>query len=222
MMPFPGGIEGLANGTLILSGALAAVYGAVVAHPPSLRRSVVKTASVALLALLAAIEGGPALLVLALALSAAGDAFLSRDGEPAFLGGLASFLLAHVAYVALFAIEGGGVEALAASPARIAAAAAMAGAVGFLLHRLLPSVPGGLRAPVLAYSAAILGMGIAALTLDSLAVIAGAVLFMASDALLAVGRFMFRPGSPHHSWQAPLVWALYYLGQLAIALGLLL
>ena len=81
MMPFAGGPESLANGTLLLSVAAAALYLPVQGRAPSLRRSLVKTAATALLAVLAFIEGGPWLLVAALALGAAGDFFLSRDGE---------------------------------------------------------------------------------------------------------------------------------------------
>ena len=61
-----------------------------------------KTLAVGLLAVLVVVEDGPLLLVAALALSAVGDAFLSRDGDKAFLGGLASFLAAHLVYIALF------------------------------------------------------------------------------------------------------------------------
>ena len=50
--------------------------------------------------MLAVVENGPLLLFAALALSAVGDAFLSREGDRAFLGGLASFLAAHLAYIA--------------------------------------------------------------------------------------------------------------------------
>ena len=60
-----------------------------------------KTLAVALLAVLVVVESGPLLLFAALALSAAGDAFLSREDDRAFLAGLASFLAAHLAYIAL-------------------------------------------------------------------------------------------------------------------------
>src|SRR5690606_40854198 len=69
---------------------------------PSWRRTAMKTAAVALLALLAALEGGPVLLVLALAISAVGDAFLAQNGRQRFLLGLGSFLIAHLAYIVLF------------------------------------------------------------------------------------------------------------------------
>jgi hypothetical protein len=58
MMPFPGGVDSLANGTLLLSVAAALLYLPVQGRPPSLRRTIVKTAAVALLAVLAWIAGG--------------------------------------------------------------------------------------------------------------------------------------------------------------------
>ena len=66
-----------------------------VGKPASLNRTIIKTLSIAALAALAVIMDGPLLLVAALALSALGDLFISRDGEAAFLAGLGSFLLAH-------------------------------------------------------------------------------------------------------------------------------
>jgi uncharacterized membrane protein YhhN len=65
-------------------------------------------------------------------------------------------------------------------------------------------------------------MGLSALTLPVPAVIAGAILFMASDALLAVGRFLLAADSPRQALVRPAVWALYYLAQAAITLGVLL
>ena len=100
--------------------------GSISGMPQSLARSAAKTLAVAMLAVLAALQGGPLLLVVALALSAVGDAFLSRDGEKAFLGGLASFLVAHIVYIALFLRSGGGLGLLGAESWRGAIALALA------------------------------------------------------------------------------------------------
>lgn len=221
MMPFPGGIEGLANGTLILSLAAAVLYLAVRARPPSLRRTLVKTGSTALLALLAFTEGGPALLVAALALSAAGDAFLAQDGEKAFLAGLASFLAAHIAYVPLFLSAGGGLEILAAEPWRAGLAALAVVAAAALMRRLLPAAGPGMRVPVALYAAAILAMLLAAATVPSPVIVAGAALFVVSDSLLATERFLLAADSPGRRPVGAAVWVTYYLAQAAIALGFL-
>ncbi|RUW33245.1 MULTISPECIES: lysoplasmalogenase [unclassified Mesorhizobium] len=222
MMPFAGGIDANPNATLLFSIAAAAIYALALELTPRLARSAAKTLAVALLAALAVMQGGPLLLVAALALSAAGDAFLSRDGEKAFLGGLASFLVAHVAYIALFLEVGGGIGLLAAEPWRGAVALAMAVFVVLMLAALWRRVGPSLRIPIAVYVAAILAMGISALTTFYAWVIAGAVLFMASDGLLAAERFLLAAISPHRVWMRYAVWVLYYAAQLAITLGFLL
>ncbi len=222
MMPFAGGLDSLPNGTLLLSVVAALLYLPVQGRAPSLRRSFVKTAATALLAVLAFIEGGPFLLVAALALSAAGDFFLSRDGETAFLAGLASFLAAHVAYVPLFLSVGGGTEILTWQPWRLGLAVLAAVGAALLMRRLLAVVAPQMRVPVAVYAAAILAMMLAAATVPSPVILAGAILFVASDSLLAIGRFLTPPDSPRQRPVGAAVWVLYYLAQAAIALGFLL
>ncbi|RWM28452.1 MAG: lysoplasmalogenase [Mesorhizobium sp.] len=222
MMPFAGGIDANPNATLLFSIAAAAIYALALELSPRLARSAAKTLAVALLAALAVMQGGPLLLVAALALSAAGDAFLSRDGEKAFLGGLASFLVAHVAYVVLFLKVGGGIGLLTAQFWRGVIALAMAAFVVAMLAALWRRVGPSLRVPIAVYVAAILAMGISALTTFHPWVIAGAVLFMASDGLLAAERFLLAAISPHRIWMRYAVWVLYYAAQLSITLGFLL
>jgi uncharacterized membrane protein YhhN len=206
MMPFPGGIDSLPNGTLILSVAAALAY----------------LAATALLALLAVLQGGPLLLVAALVLGAAGDAFLSRDGERAFLAGLASFLAAHLAYVALFVIAGGGTEILARQPWRLAIVAIAALGAIVLMRRLLPAAGPTMRLPVVLYAAAILAMMLAAAAVPAPVIVIGAALFVLSDSLLAIGRFLMPADSPLQPPAGAAVWTLYYLAQAAITLGFLL
>jgi len=198
------------------------IYAFALDMPPKWTRTAAKTLAVALLAVLAAMQGGPLLLVVALALSAIGDAFLSRDGEKAFLGGLASFLAGHIVYVALFVQAGGGLELLSAQSWRGAIGLAMAAFSIVMLAALWRRVGPQLRVPIAVYVAAILAMGISALTTDKVWVIAGAVLFIASDGLLAAERFLLAAISPHRVWMRYAVWVLYYVAQLAITLGFLL
>lgn len=221
MMPFPGGVEAVSNGTLILSAVAAFLYLMMLRRSPSWRRTVAKTAAVTLLAMLAWFEGGPLLLVAALGLSAAGDAFLAREGERPFLSGLASFLAAHLAYVALFVIVSAGPGILAEEPWRAAIAVAAIASAAFVLRRLWPVVGPALRMPILAYVAAIVAMCLAALTTPAPVVALGAVLFMASDTILAVERFLLPPASVHRTWTGPAVWLLYYAAQALITLGFL-
>jgi len=221
-MPFAGGIDANANATLIFSLVAAVIYAFTLGMPQSLARSAAKTLAVAMLAVLAALQGGPLLLVVALALSAVGDAFLSRDGEKAFLGGLASFLVAHIVYIAVFLRSGGGLGLLGAESWRGAIALALAVFVVVMLAALWRRVGPGLRIPIACYVVAILAMGMAALTTNSAWVIAGAVLFMASDGLLATEKFLVAAISPHRAWMRFAIWGLYYAAQLAITLGFLL
>lgn len=220
MMPFPGGIESIANGALILSVVAAVLTACMARMPAGMRRSVVKTAAVALLALLAWVEGGPWLLVAALALSAAGDAFLSREGDTAFLAGLASFLAAHLLYVVLFLRAD--VDPLMPWIANGLVALVLMLATLLMAWLLWRSAPAPLRVPILLYAAAILAMGLSALTLDSPAIIVGAILFMVSDTLLGTERFLLAGGSPHRTWMRYGIWVTYYAAQLLITLGFLL
>jgi uncharacterized membrane protein YhhN len=222
MMPFAGGIDSLSNGTLIFSAGAALFYLFQQSRPPSWRRTLSKTAAIALLALLAYLEGGPLLLILGIALSAAGDAFLAQEREKPFLLGLGSFLAAHIAYVILFVQEGAGLAQLTAEPWRLALIGL--GAIGavILLKRLIVAVEAQIRAPVTAYAIAILAMLIAAATVPLPLVVLGAALFVASDAILASDKFLLSPASPHRIWTGPAVWVLYYLAQLLIALAFLI
>jgi uncharacterized membrane protein YhhN len=220
MMPFAGGLEATANGMLLFSVAAACVYFFVLEAPVSLRRSVVKTVPVALLAALALMKGGPLLLTAALALSALGDAFLSRQGDKAFLGGLASFLAAHVLYIVLFAHTGGGLGVLLSSP-RLIIGIVIVIFASVMLAVLWPRVETALRLPIAVYVVAILAMGLTALTLADWRIIVGAVLFIASDALLATEKFLLAPASSQRFWMLHTVWAFYYVAQALIALAFL-
>jgi uncharacterized membrane protein YhhN len=218
MMPFAGGIEATSNATLIFAAAAALIYSAMLARPPSWRRTVAKTGSTALLALIALVEGGPGLLVVALALSAAGDAALAQEGEGWFLGGLGAFLAAHLAYVALFFLSGEETSLALTFGGGIAVAIF----AGIVLTRLWPALPRAMRPPVALYVAAIVAMGVGALWTGNALIIAGAFAFMASDAILAIDRFVLAAASPHKAWTATTLWWLYWGGQALITLGVLL
>ncbi|MER8862633.1 lysoplasmalogenase family protein [Mesorhizobium sp. M0751] len=222
MMPFPGGIDANANATLVFSLAAAVIYAFSLGMRPRLSRSAARTLAVALLAVLVVQQGGPWLLVAALGVSAVGDAFLSRDGEKAFLAGTASFLAAHMLYVVLFLRAGGGPGLLSAEPWRAAIVLAMFVSVLTMLFALRRRVGPALRLPIGVHAPALLAMGITALTLNSVGVVGGVVLLMLSDGLLAAEKFLLPVISPRRIWMRHGIWALYYVGQLAITLGFLL
>lgn len=223
MLPFPGGIESQSNGALILAVLAAIIYLQARPMPVSWRRSAVKTIPLAALAWLSFTAGGPWLLTAALALSALGDLALAQEEDDRFfLAGLGAFLAAHIAYVVLFATGSAGLAILLAEPWRLAAACAICAFAILMLVRLWPALEAAMRPAVLAYMFAIVAMGVAACTTQSPAVIVGAVLFIASDAILATERFLMRPDASQRAITGPAIWVTYIAAQIAITLGVLL
>lgn len=165
---------------------------------------------------LAALQAGAAstphgkVLLVALALSWIGDVLLIAKGSAAFLGGLGSFLLAHVAFAVSFALRG-------ASPTFAAGLVAILMVPATIVWRWLgPHLPPSLKLPVAAYVAAITVMvGIALATsreLPSVLLAMGALGFYASDISVARDKFV-APGLVNRLWGVP----LYYGAQLLMA-----
>ncbi|KAJ1832785.1 hypothetical protein LPJ63_003258 [Coemansia sp. RSA 2711] len=137
--------------------------------------------------------------------SAIGDSILMVPDERMFVPGLVSFLAAHVCYTASFAARW-----RAAWPGVPLAAAATA-----MVVQLWPGVerePGVVQAGVVAYVCAIVAMAYRAVLGGNRVLVAGALLFCVSDALLAWGKFM-----QAHAWTEPAVMLTYYAAQLCIA-----
>ena len=152
------------------------------------------------------------LIVVGLLFSLAGDVFLMLPRDR-FVAGLASFLVAHLCYVAAFASDG---EITLSAWA--GAALALYGAS--MLRLLWPRL-GGLKWPVAVYVLVILLMAWAAASRFLLAApaggglaAAGALLFVLSDTLLAWNRFK----GPFRAAQA-LVLSTYFAAQWLIALS---
>lgn len=128
------------------------------------------------------------LLIVALAASLAGDWLLLPPGQ--FVAGLVAFLVAHLAYLALFLLGD-----LSTAPAALG----LIGAVGLLAVVGRPIFAGarraGLGGPVLAYLGAILAMAVAATASGSLVAAAGAWLFVTSDSVLGWDRFAAPPAA---------------------------
>ena len=151
--------------------------------------------------------------VAALVLSLLGDVFLMLP-QDLFIAGLASFLLAHVAFVIGLWVDGQSGTAFA-----VGIAVALV-AIAFVGRRVLRSVRQGehrdMAAPVAVYMAVISTMLASAVgTLEPLA-IGGAALFYTSDALIAWERFVApRP------WHRLAIIVTYHLGQAGLTLSLL-
>jgi uncharacterized membrane protein YhhN len=147
-------------------------------------------------------------LLLALLLSWLGDVLLMFDRL--FLAGLVSFLLAHVAFGAAFALRGQAV------PWAVAALAVLAVIAGLVVRWLRPHLPSGMHVPVYVYVGAITVM--VALAAGAVAagspwiILAGAVAFLLSDLSVANDRFVHE-SFINELWGLP----LYYAAQILLA-----
>lgn len=141
----------------------------------------------------------------ALALGGVGDVALLGSGPAAFTAGLGAFLVGHGAWISALRAHRQG----AATPARVVPyLVGWAGLNAYLWPRT-----GRDRIPVLVYSTALLGTALAALDTGKAKVTAGGVLFMLSDALLALEKF----GDLHLPVHEGIVMATYTSGQALLA-----
>jgi uncharacterized membrane protein YhhN len=147
--------------------------------------------------------------VAALVLSLAGDVFLMLPRD-LFVFGLGAFLAGHVAYIVGFARWGFEIDLVYP----LAAVTVVGAPLGAHLLRA-PRMPRPLRLPVAAYIVVISVMAASAVATGSPVTAAGAMSFMASDALIGWRRFVHES-----SWLAVTIIVLYHLGQLGIVLGL--
>lgn len=144
-------------------------------------------------------------MVVGLVLSLAGDVFLMFD-ERWFVAGLASFLAGHVAYVVGLQLAP---TSLAWSLVGLALVVVCIATVG---RRIVTGVAAGqqrdLIGPVIAYLVVISAMVVSAFGTQAPWAMIGALLFYASDATLALNRFLEqRPRGPIA------VMVTYHLGQ---------
>lgn len=199
----------------VLACLAALAYLGVTTRPPSALRSLLKTASVAILALAALMQGAPIWLVVGLAFCALGDFFLSRDGEAAFMGGVGAFALGHLVYVVLFLGHSSSDLGQIWVMPGLALACAFA-VLGTMMVFVLAPRAGELKIPVLLYIPIILAMGLAATSLTSPAllwVLPAALAFMTSDVILAFETFVLPEDHPMRRITPYLVWPLYWGAQ---------
>jgi uncharacterized membrane protein YhhN len=155
-------------------------------------------------------------LVAGLIASLAGDVLLLPPGR--FVPGLGAFLLGHAAYLVAFAGLPGSVPWLVAG---VVAAAGLIVTVGRVLVRAASRA--GLGVPVALYLVAICAMAVAATRTGEPAAIAGAWLFVASDAMLGWGRLREpRPGMPRGGGRGAgvAVMVTYHLAQALLVVAL--
>ena len=178
--------------------------------------TIIKTVSAALLALAGWILGAPGWIVVGLALGATGDFALARPGQAAFLAGMAAFALGHLAYAVEFWARIVGDP----SPLAVAVLGAMGGLVLWTALWLAPRAA-DLAWPVRAYGLVIGVMVAAAALAGEALLLIGALVFAASDLILALRMFVMRaPG--RRLWAGRVLWPLYWGGQALILAGSLL
>jgi len=176
-------------------------------------KAIASTGFLAIAVVSGAFDGSYGRIVLAgLAFAWVGDVLLALRSRAAFLGGLVSFLLGHIAYTVAFGVRG--IEWL---PAGFAAGGVVAVAV-VVWRWLRPNLVSGMVRPVAAYvvviSLMVIGaVGTAGFDLD-LRIVVGAGLFYLSDLFVARQRFV-TPGFVNRLVGLP----LYYGGQILLALS---
>lgn len=154
------------------------------------------------------------LLGLALAFGSLGDVLIDWSAA-LFPAGLGAFLIGHFVYIALFWRNRPKPSRLGVLGKALIAGLLLFAAVMSLY--LLPAT-GPLAPAVAMYNGALTGMVISAIALGLRErwVMLGALLFLISDTVLAISKFM--TPVPGREW---IIWPTYYAAQLFIATGFL-
>lgn len=192
---------------LLLFLVLAIVDWSAVAQEQKDTEYVAKPATLAALIFFAATGSNPSpWLIGALLCGLLGDIYLMLPGN-FFVAGLIAFLIGHLFYI---------VDFEAGLFWRLVWFAALGAAMLPVVRRILAAIQDETLKPgVVAYMAAITFMGASAIASGSICAIAGALLFIGSDTLIAWDRFVERIPKGHLY-----VMATYHLGQLGLVLAL--
>lgn len=151
--------------------------------------------------------------IVALAFCIAGDVLLMLPRD-AFVPGLASFAIAQVLFTISFAVG-------ETSVGRAVAGVVIVGPAALLLARrfigaIKVSGHGDLVVPVVAYMVVISAMTVGSIAAGSAVAIAGAVVFMASDSLIAESRFV-----RERRWHGAGIMVTYHVALAGLVLALL-
>lgn len=150
--------------------------------------------------------------VVALCLSLAGDVFLMLPTD-AFIAGLGSFLLGHIAYITGFSLGPRSIKGSLIAVFLVVVAASTIGRRVLTAARAsdTPAIAG----PVAVYMAVISAMVVLAAGTTEPFAVAGAAIFFASDALIAWDRFV-----QHLGWARPAIMATYHVAQALLVISL--
>ncbi|MEZ5996873.1 MAG: lysoplasmalogenase family protein [Hyphomonadaceae bacterium] len=204
--------------------AAAGVYGSYfLARPPTLLRTLVKTAFMAAIAAALSTAQIPTPLVLAAAFSALGDFFLGFDKKWILPFGILAFLLAQLLYVVIFvALWFFSGDNAPLWPRYAAMALIIATTLAFLIW-MAPKL-GWFALGVVPYALAITAMAAAAMWLPwaGWPAMIGALSFLVSDLVLSAELFRLPADAPARRITAPVVWWTYAAAQVLIVAGVLL
>lgn len=212
-------IEGIGQAMIFFSFIGAVLYGGGWYPDSVLWQVLAKASAVGFLVLFVLVTAqtiNHMILLLALLASVAGDVFLALPAENSFMRGLLAFFVAHIFYIGLFLKNRLPFEDVTSIRMRISTFCwAGAGLGGYFLYPGL----GEMLIPVFAYIGILAIMATTAMMsrFPVRLVGGGALLFLISDAALGVRTFL------DMDLLGPLtVWIPYYLGQLFLALGIML
>ncbi|MDB9856839.1 lysoplasmalogenase [Amylibacter sp.] len=216
----------VAIGVMVAAAIFALIYWLWFCYKPaSTAKTVVKTVSVALLALASVLVGGPWWLTAALCACALGDYLLALDRGKEFLVGVGAFALGHLFYI-------GGILSFPLSvPAQLGTEpivwiVAVLICLAIVMAVVLFRHAGEMRFAVVCYVPVIAGLGVSALSLAPQGPVVfalfGAMCFLTSDFVLALEMFVLRVGNVVRKATPFVIWGTYWSAQLLLLLGLAL
>ncbi|PCH93418.1 MAG: lysoplasmalogenase [Rhodobacteraceae bacterium] len=189
------------------------------------RKTIVKTTSVAALAVVTLLVQTPIWLSIALIFCALGDYYLSRKDQANFLKGVGAFAVGHLFFIVLFLQDPLSELTRIGQTTQLAALLFLVVMSLIMLGRLWPRT-GDLRHAVAGYICIITGMGIAVATLpwqgNYIYIIGGAVLFILSDLVLSTEVFILPADSRLRKITPFVVWSFYWTAQFLITAGFVL
>ena len=151
-------------------------------------------------------------------LSWGGDVALTGRSRPLFLAGLGAFLAAHVSYVSAYRDRSSAPLLASAACRRLLLAG---GGATVAMTTVAARHDRSLAAPVAAYGVTLTGMVASAAAIDADRgrgrVLTGSLLFLLSDTLIGVRKFLLADGAPAVETA---VWATYSAAQWCIGDGM--
>ncbi len=199
----------------IAAAFLALCYLAICGRPGrAWLKTITKTTSVALLALIAFQLSSMMLLVVALLACAIGDFFLSRKGTEEFVSAVGAFSFGHLSYAALFLLHPSADLQRVSDGWPLVIALFLVGAI--MLYVLFLKA-GPLRWAALFYVPVVVAMGILATVLPPVGAIAlvlpAALLFVFSDFILAQEMFVLPEDHKLRKVTPYVIWSSYWIAQ---------